>query len=150
MARGRPRKPIPELVLEGRFRSDRHGEAAGVWIPDGAPEKPPELSGDAAELWAAIVPHLARSAVATAIDAAELTAMCEWWQRYRRASRALSAIEDEQSTEFYRLSILSGMAWKNFAAGASKFGLNPSDRAKLRLGEVNKGRDELLEFTQSN
>jgi hypothetical protein len=55
--RGRPRKPVADLALEGRFRADRHGEPATIWQPAGAPTPPDWLSDDARQLW-----HLADSA----------------------------------------------------------------------------------------
>jgi P27 family predicted phage terminase small subunit len=147
--RGRPRKPLPDLLLDGRYRSDRHGEPCEVWLPDGAPTMPDWLTDEARELWEALVPPLAQRGVATEIDAAELAAMCDWWKRYRQACRALDDISDRQSNTYYRTQILAGAAWKNFSSAASRFGLNPSDRAKLRLG-VEPRADDLLTFAHGS
>lgn len=144
-SRGRPRKPVPDLLLEDRYRIDRHGEASSAWLPYGEPVMPDSLSPEARELWESLVPQLTQRGVATAVDTAELTGLCEWWGRYREASATLGEIEDRKSTEYYRIGILAGAFWKNFSTAASRFGLNPSDRAKLRLG-VETQEDELLSF----
>lgn len=146
--RGRPRKPVADLALEDRFRSDRHGDPVTVWQPAGAPTPPDWLSDDARQLWQSLVPSLAARGVATAVDTAELGGLCDWWARYRQVSRALDAVADIKSTEYYRLQILAGAAWKNFATAASKFGLNPSDRARLRIDSGAKQEDELLKFAE--
>jgi P27 family predicted phage terminase small subunit len=145
-SRGRPRKPIAQRIFEDSYRPDRHGDAAKAWQPAGAPKMPTWLDADGSELWQSLAPTLTGRGVATAVDAAELGALCDWWSRYRAASRALDAIADKQSTEFYRVSILASMAWKNFAAAASKFGLNPADRARLRITDGNAPKEELVEF----
>ena len=150
MQRGRPRKPLPALLLEGRYRADRHGEADAVWLPDGGPSTAPEwLSADARLLWDQLAPQLSGAGVATDVDRAELSALCDWWARYREALRTLDEVEDRKTTEFYRLSILASMAWKNFASAAGKFGLNPSDRARLRLNHDAEPEDALTEFTKA-
>lgn len=146
---GRPRKPVAELVLEGKFRSDRHGTAAEVWQPIGLPTMPDWLSNEAKKLWETVVEQLARRGVATGADVAELTALCDWWGRYRAALIELDKIADKTSNEYYRLSILAGAAWKNFAGVSAKFGLNPSDRAKLRFDSGSEKEDDLQSFTQN-
>lgn len=150
MQRGRPRKPLPELLLEGRFREDRHGSAEQVWLPPSTlPDAPSWLRSEGRELWQRLAPQLSAVGVATDLDATELAALCEWWGRFREASQALDAVSERQSTEYYRLSILANMAWKNFSAAASKFGLNPSDRARLRLNPDGEQKDTLAEFVKA-
>ena len=146
MAKGRPKKPIAAHLLEGTNRS--YHDVDSQWQPDGAPEMPAWLKDDARELWKELAPRLIGSKVATSVDAAELAALCDWWARYREASKVADEVEDKQSTEFYRCSILASMAWKNFATAAAKFGLNPSDRARLKLGTETRTEDELLTFAR--
>lgn len=148
MAKGRPRKPTAAHILDGTHRSDRHGEQADQWQPDGAPKMPAWLNNDAQTLWQELSPRLVESNVATCVDAAELAALCDWWARYREAARVADGIKDKQSTKFYRLSILASMAWKNFATAGAKFGLNPSDRARLKIDNGQRVEDELLSFTR--
>jgi P27 family predicted phage terminase small subunit len=150
VARGRPRKPLPALLLEGRFRADRHGEAGSTWQPETAAaiDAPDWLSPDAKRLWQALAPSLSNAGIATEVDESELAALCDWWSRYREASRELDKLENRRSTEYYRLAILTSMAWKNFSSAASKFGLNPSDRARLRLTNEDESIDPLQDFVK--
>jgi len=148
-ARGRPRKPVKELVLEGKYREDRHGSLSDLPEPDGLPAMPDWLPDEAKQLWNSLASGLAKIGVATQIDESELAAMCDWWSKYRDASGMVEKMRSEPDSgkEYYRWSILAGMAWKNFTSAASKFGLNPADRAKMRLDFSGvKKEDELLSF----
>jgi P27 family predicted phage terminase small subunit len=146
-ARGRPRKPVADLMLEGRFRSDRHGEVSATWQPDGVPTQPTWLSEDAAQLWADLVPPLIARGIATAVDAPELASLCDWWSRYRQASRLLDDNgANSGDPAYYRHFLQASTAWKNFTAVAARFGLNPSDRAKLRIESSGEAADPLLSF----
>lgn len=127
--RGRPRKPIAEHVLDGTYRSDRHGDSP--WMPNGEPQMPAWLSPEARELWQSLVPSL--TTIATEVDAASLTAMCDWWALYRQTRTALDLVQDRESTAYYKLLQLAGLCWNNFSGIAAKFGLSPSDRAKLQV-----------------
>jgi len=129
---GRPRKPIAQHLLDGTYREDRHGNS---FLPDGEPVMPDWLSPEAQELWESIVPPLVKSGVATAVDAAELTALCDWWGLYRIARQSLASIEDRKSRPYYDTQILAGAAFKQFNTIASRFGLTPSDRARLQVAE---------------
>lgn len=146
MAKGRPPKPTAAHLLEGTNRS--YHETDNQWSPDGAPTMPAWMKLDARDLWEQLAPRLVASNVATSVDAAELAALCDWWARYREASIVADSVKDKQSTEFYRCSILASMAWKNFATAAAKFGLNPSDRARLKIDNGKRQEDELLSFTR--
>lgn len=148
MAMGRPPKPTAAHVLEDTHRGDRHGDIDSTWQPDGEPEVPSWLQGDALQLWRELSPRLVTSKVATSVDAAELAALCDWWARYREASRVADQIADKRGTDFYRCSILASMAWKNFTKAAANFGLNPADRARLKLPDAPKAEDELLVFSR--
>jgi P27 family predicted phage terminase small subunit len=88
---------------------------------------PDWLSPDAKQLWQSLVPQLPVSAV----DSITLAALCDWFAIYRQTRQALDEV-DRQSTNYYKLFQLTGMAWNNFSGIAAKFGLTPSDRAKLQ------------------
>ncbi|MCI0352272.1 MAG: P27 family phage terminase small subunit [Acidobacteriales bacterium] len=148
MPRGRPRKPLPELILDGTFRHDRHGEAEEVWLPHGTPAKPKWLEGEAGELWDLLIPAFQRRGVTAEVDAAELSALCEWWGRYRELSKQLAAL-DGVIGESYEIAFrLANTAWKNFSTAAAKFGLNPSDRSRLRLEANDKLANDLIDFAK--
>lgn len=143
---GRHRRPIAALLLEGKYRADRHGRLEDAWLPDGEPERPAWLTGDGLALWQELSPRLIESKIAMSLDAAELAGLCDWWGRYREISRLLDTIESRQSREYYRCSILAAMAWKNFATAAGKFGLNPADRSRLQFGSQPTADDALSAF----
>src|SRR4051812_48448069 len=94
MPGGRPRKPDEVKILEGTFRPCRDGSPADAAQADGEPGRPKHLKGEALALWKDMVPGLVARGIAKAVDAAELTLMCEWWARHRRFGRALDRMKD--------------------------------------------------------
>lgn len=130
MPGGRPRKPVQAKILAGTYRADRDGDPASLVRAAGSPVAPAHLSGEALAFWGRIVPGLVASGVAAACDGPALTAMCEWWARYRRYSEALDAAPADGDA--YQLLVMVGISTTNFDRLASRFGLTPSDRAKLR------------------
>jgi P27 family predicted phage terminase small subunit len=149
MGRGRPSKSLDEHKLAGTYRPGRHGNDSQSWEPTGEPSPPYELTEDAAELWEQLVPVLVQRGVATAVDSAELAAMCTFWRRFRQASRALDELTDCGDLKACRLLRQANIAFKAFSAIAAKFGLNPSDRSRLRLSPANNPKSALQEFINS-
>jgi P27 family predicted phage terminase small subunit len=144
--RGRPRQPDELKILRGTFRADRDGDPAEAVPASGAPKPPTHLKGDGLKFWKQVVPGLVESGVAKACDAPALAMMCEWWARYRKLSMLLDEDAPEnnpvaqvlkEKQEYQRL-VMLGIAWTNFDKVAARFGLTPSDRAKLRLGGEKK------------
>ncbi len=127
---GRPRKPVAAKILAGTFRPDRDGDPASQVQAAGVPEAPAHLDGEARACWDRIVPGLAASGVAAACDANALTAMCEWWALYRRLADALVAAPADRT--ICQLTTAAAIANDKWAAMAGRFGLTPSDRAKLK------------------
>lgn len=122
----RPRTPTAILQLMGTYRQDRQGNRLDAATLPGTLNKPPDLSPDAAALWDAITATLPPGTLAS-IDAAGLTACCQWFARWRDLDRRLQAGDGDE----YKLLTLAAVASKQFAALAGKFGLSPCDRAKL-------------------
>lgn len=89
--RGRARKSIEQLKLEGKYREDRHG-AETQDVGGNPPVRPKGLAGEAKKLWDAITPRLVEVGIATDLDTQTLSSMCEWWAEYRAAA-------DEQRAE---------------------------------------------------
>ena len=130
--RGRPRKSVAQLKLDGTFRHDRHGDPDDQWQPEGEPVKPLDFDAFSDQLWEEVVPELVSCGVATSLDTAELTAMCEWWSRYKKITEKLKEYGTDFSRDgYYSLQMLAGSAWKNFSAIGSRFGLSPADRTRL-------------------
>lgn len=128
---GRPRKPDELKILQGTFRKDRDGVPAVV-VPDGD-VVPPDYLGDAAlTFWHTIVPTMLSVGLAKPTDVPQLASMCEWWARHRRYSAILDAMDDNDK-RLYQTTMLCAIASTNFDKIAARFGLTPSDRAKLRV-----------------
>jgi P27 family predicted phage terminase small subunit len=132
MPRGRPKKPDDLKILDGTWRRDRDGKPEERVQAEGEPVPPSHLKGESLSFWKHVVPGLIKSGVAKEADAPELAMMCEWWGRYRRYSRMLDRMKNNDKN-LYQTTILCGIACTNFDKVASKFGLTPSDRAKLRV-----------------
>ena len=134
---GRNRKPIGCHLADGTFRADRHASRLGSEpIADGDPVRPRGLDPTAKKLWDAVVPELVAMGVVAKIDSTMLAEMCRWYSRYRQTASMPNAD--------YRQTVLTVMAWKSFSQLAGKFGLTPSDRAKLKAGGAAFDDDPLL------
>ncbi len=131
MARGRPRKPTQAKVLEGTYRRDRDGDPAAI-VADGQPRPPKPLKGDALKLWQDLVPGFVAGGLVGERDSAALAGMCEWYARYRRLGDQLDQI-DLDDKDIHALTLRVAIAWDKFCQTAARFGLTPSDRAKLRV-----------------
>jgi phage terminase small subunit len=120
----RPRKPTAELKLHtGKVYASRHGDRSREPQPTGKPIKPAGISKDAADHWDAVVPSLAETGVATAQDTPALVAMCEFRGEYERAKRRKA----KDRTRLLMM-VAAHKEWINLAA---RFGLTPSDRARI-------------------
>lgn len=130
MARGRPPKPVEKHVLDGTYRADRHGPLAG---PAGAtappPAKPADLAGEAAELW----DHLSRllAGVVCERDGTHLAELCRWWAELRRTQAGLATAE-VGGVRYTALLAAAAKCSQQFDRLASRFGLTPADRARLK------------------
>ncbi len=133
--RGRPRIPTSKHRLAGTFRRDRHNHSEPK--PDGQPYKIAKLTGAALELWDQVVPELTRMKIATALDSAELFAMCKWWGEYRN-------LQLDTDLDSYKRMCAMAAAYKQFRTIASRFGLTPADRAGL---DINADSQEANPFT---
>lgn len=124
---GRPRKPTKQLKLHGQYQPSRHGDRGAEPQPGGAPSKPDWLDDVASQHWDAVVPQLASVGIATIADTSALAAMCEFHAEYVAAK--LSETRDRK-----RLMMMVA-AHKEWMHIASRFGLTPSDRTRLEVGE---------------
>jgi P27 family predicted phage terminase small subunit len=112
--------------MRGTYRADRH--EINEPEANGEPVMPAWLDGDAAEFWQRVIPELVQMGLAKAVDADALAGMARWHSIWRAADAKLQA----GSGDSYKLTIEATTAWKNFSALAGKFGLNPSDRTKIK------------------
>ena len=134
---GRNRKPIGCHLADGTYRADRHRDRLGSEpIADGKPVRPCGMDPTAKKLWDAVVPELVAMGAVAKIDTVMLSEMCRWYSRYREMA--------DKPDPDYHSAVMTVMAWKSFAQVAAKFGLSPSDRAKLRTGSAAFDDDPLI------
>src|SRR6516162_1278228 len=135
--RGRPGKPIELHVLEGTFDRRRHAGQADVGA-EGVPLPPRGLGRAALAFWRQVVPELIRAGIARAIDAPELTLMCQWHARYQKYGRQLDRTRPT-ARAFQALLLAAHLASTRFDKTAAKFGLTPVDRARIRVQAAPSG-----------
>lgn len=94
---------------------------------EGPPDKPAFASDDASKLWDDVAGVLYAKECLTLIDLALLQSTCELWGLYRAAfAVAVSDPTDKDS----RIAVTA--YWAKFEQGCARFGMNPSDRQKLK------------------
>lgn len=142
--RGQQPKSKSRHKRDGTFRADRHASLVDDRDFDGdLPERPADLSVDELAVWELVVGS-SPDGVLRAIDQTELTGCCWWYGEYSKAMRAMRPME-VTDTEYYRLSQLAAIAWKHFAAAASRFGMTPADRSRLKVAVTERKQEDPLE-----
>lgn len=129
--RGRSgRRPKPRVlhIAEGTHRDDRHGAVGDSFDAEGAPEKPEFSNPWAAQLWEQEVSDLINRGIAKKLDRAMLQSMCELWGLYRHS---LSIAEDNPIDKDARIAVAT--YWAKFEQAAARFGMNASDRSRLKI-----------------
>lgn len=94
--------------------------------PGGVPIKPSGMDPIAELLWDEVVPTLADLGIATGLDTQWLTDMCRWYSAY---DRSMAGYEREMDPKLMRA---ASIAWTNCDKIASRFGLTPADRTRLK------------------
>lgn len=125
---GRPPKPIEEHILAGTYKPSRHGPLAPADLPGPPPEKPGDLSPVAAECWDRVL--AVRAGVVKPSDRDALVVYCEWWSLW---VETLAMVREADGGGRAQLMTSLAIATDKLAASFSRFGLSPSDRAKLRI-----------------
>ena len=120
---GRPRKPMALHILEGTFRSDRHGD--DVVRASGEVEKPHFTNAHASDLWDRLVDKLFW---VKSVDTAMLQTTCHFYGLYMAA---YEVAENDPTDRDARTAVTS--YWAKFEKGCSVLGLNPSDRGRLQV-----------------
>jgi P27 family predicted phage terminase small subunit len=137
MPAGRPPKAIDLHILEGTFDRRRHAGQADA-LASGTPVPPKYLKGAALKFWKRVVPELVRAGIAKAIDAPELTLMCQWHARYEKYGKQLDRLQPTAKA-FQAVFLAAHLSSTRFNKIASKFGLNPIDRARIRVQAAPSG-----------
>ena len=129
---GRKRRAVEDRKLTGEYRADRHGPAPEEGGEAESLVRPSSLSTCAVLVWDELVGMLA--GVARKRDVPVLAELCRWVERSNRIAAALDAMQPTDK-DFGRLLVSAGIATDKVDKLASRFGLNPTDRAKVPQGE---------------
>jgi hypothetical protein len=135
---GRPAKPTAQHKVDGTYNSTRHGKRIDGAFQVGKPAKPSTLQGRASEAWDLIVEGTPDS-VLCLVDALSLEAASRWFAKWDQWMTNI-----EESPGGYKEQILAGHAWNQFQTIASKFGLTPADRAKIKAPDGPSEEDPLV------
>ncbi|MEM8866507.1 MAG: P27 family phage terminase small subunit [Planctomycetota bacterium] len=125
---GRPRKPQLLQIAEGTHRSDRHGASGDAVCVDGKPEKPNFSNPWADELWETDIAPLIELGVITRTDSSIAQTTCEMYGLYRMC---YELAEQDPTDKDTRIAVTA--YWAKYEQGASRLGLNPSDRARMKV-----------------
>jgi P27 family predicted phage terminase small subunit len=90
-------------------------------------EKPQFESRDASDLWDEVANSLHTAGKLSVADLAMLRSTCEMWGLYRAAFRVANSNPIDKDA---RIAVTA--YWAKFEQGAARFGLNPSDRQKIK------------------
>ena len=128
MARGRPRKPTELKILQGTFRKGQ--DTPLTLIPDlsGEVERQSFPDHAARQMWNTVVQKLIDSDVLKPTDVPMARSMCEFWGLYCASHKLASKNPTDPGA---RTAVCS--YWQRFEQAASRFGMTPSDRSRLRL-----------------
>ena len=116
---GRPRKPTALLKLQGTLRKHRHGDRQDLELGGELPEPPEFLSDIAREEWHRVCTIGKYAKALSPADRGPLTLYCLLWAELV----ACQATGQEMQTS--RMALFGNLA--------GKFGMTPSERAKVQL-----------------
>ena len=146
----RGRKPIPRSLrlFEGDKRKQRKTAGRPPAPPAGVPQRPPDLSGEAAVEWDRIAPRLLKLNLLSELDRAALSVYCQSWADWLDACANLRKYNPvivinqtvaasgkksggQMATSPYVA--LRDKAYRNMCSGLAQFGLSPADRERLTV-----------------
>lgn len=144
MPAGRPPKPTALKLLHGDDKKNPGRVNRSEPVPaDDRVEPTEELSVEARRAWDRLAPDLIRKGVLTAWDAQAFTTYCQTVAHYQEASRCLAV--EGMTARGAAGGVIKSPYWQIMrdAIGVmvtigGRFGLTPSDRAQLSLGEAKR------------
>lgn len=134
---GRRPKPATIHMREGTYQPSRHKTSP---IAGGGIAKPANLGRYGSRLWDTVIDFVYQAGGGEC-DTEALTGMCHWYNDYRRLQMRLKKLRPGNK-EFNKLIYTTATAWRQFMDVASRFGLTPADRAKLK-SDVTETKDSL-------
>lgn len=156
MPAGRPKKPIALKRIDGTFREDRDGGTVEIeHVTEDIPAPKTIKDKEAKKLWNDLSSKFTESRMLTDLDLPLLELMCVEYQRYlmyeKEIEKSGHVLEFTNKADHNYLKEnpylkLREKALKRFTEIASKFGMTPSDRAKVvqvKGKKANDGFDDL-------
>ena len=148
---GRPMRPTGMAVLEGGDQGQKINEAEAEMLASGAlgtAVMPDWLNDDAKEEWMRLAPTLTRLGLLTAQDTDSFAAYCQAYSRWMEAEKFInengSIVKTPsgywQQVPQVSISLQNLRIMMNLSA---RFGLTPSDRARLDLEVLPNAADPL-------
>lgn len=122
---GRPRKPAATLKLHGGYRKDRHGDGEPASV--GQLHCPTGFDKHAQWFWDQHIEQFKENGSGGG-DLGTIVECCLAYSRLKKIEAAW-----EKNPADYRAFCMVGMAAKLWISLASKLGLSPTERAKLRI-----------------
>ena len=130
---GRHRRSVESRLLDGTYEPGRHGPLPDPDEPTTAPERPGDLVGDARKFWDELIGLVGKFSRGT--DAMMLGDLCRWRAELKRVRSHLKRTRPG-AKGYNQLLVAAGICSDKVDKIASRFGLTPSDRAKLRAETV--------------
>lgn len=127
---GRPRKPTAILKTQGTARKDRHSKRHDLELGGELPQPPEFLNAIAREEWLRVCAIGKYSKALSPADRGPLAMYCLLWAELRAKT---TTGEEMQAS---RMALLANLA--------GKFGMTPSDRAKIQMPEDQKPVNKFL------
>lgn len=153
---GRVAKPKALKMVQGTYRPAEDPFAGSPEVEPEQPAPPDFLERDGLAKWHELVPQLYRVSIMTGLDASALAGACIHWQNYVDAVRSIQKDARRQSvsrgltiktagSNNRRQNPMLGIAnnsFREFMAVASKFGLTPADRAKVKIDNAEAAKKD--------
>jgi P27 family predicted phage terminase small subunit len=152
----RGRKPLPShlKVIQGN-RGKRPIRAETIQIGPSLPMPPPHLCDEAKVEWGRVAPMLFNLRILSDADVAALTAYCQAWATFKKATEALNIMaQNDKLTQGLLIKTTNGNAIQNPLLGiankaasdmvrfAAEFGMTPSARARIHAKDAEKDEDK--------
>lgn len=150
----RGRKPVPTAVKKLRGNPGHRAlNKQEPKPPEGRPQRPSFLTKDAKKAWKTLVPILEEMGVLSTADGNALAGMCQCYSRWKQAEaeidlrgitvqEPITGRDDSGDTIILGYKIkknpacnISKEMLQQFRSFATLFGLDPSSRSRLRVGD---------------
>ena len=144
--RGPAKKPKAAAKRDGTYRPDRHD---GLDLPAAIPEPPIELDPEARAHWDRLASQLGQAGILSDVDSDALSLLANtiadyWRARAVVATEGITSVTDKGNViQHPAVGVMSKHA-KNLLTLCREFGMTPSSRSGLNLGNGSKETDPLV------